>query len=156
MLQKRTAMRVQDTMQELENEDGSMSIDKFWKLKKKLSPNDRSKSSIIVGGNEVSSGPAIVKEYEKEFYSRLEHKPISKEFSDYEKTTRKLLDLYLKRSAAADSEPDFREKEIDDAIDSLSKGTSPGPHPVPPDVYKKAGRGLVTIITEALNQIKKG
>ena len=141
-------------MKNLESDDGTLSVDKFWKLKKKISSHDRSKSSILVGETEIWSGPAIIKEYEKEFIKRLAHRPISREFADYERTTKKLLDMYLKESAKCKSEPDFQYGEIDDAIKSLTKGTAPGPHPIPPEVYKKAGPGLVMIITKALNRIK--
>ena len=154
MFQNQKASRIMETMKELECESGTLSVDKFWKLKKKMSTNDRSKSSILIGDTEIWNGPAIIKEYEKEFTNRLAHKQISKEFSEYEITTRKLLDLYLQKSAKMKSEPDFTYKEIRDAITSLSKGTSPGPHPVPPDVYKRAGRGLINIICKAMNRIK--
>ena len=155
MLQQSRASRVTNTLQQLESEDGSLSVDKFWKLKKKMTPNDRSKSSIIVNNKELWNGPAIIKEYEKEFTNRLAHRKIDKEFETYEKLTKKLLDVYLKESAEANSEPDFTDDEIDKAIISLTKGTAPGPHPIPPDVYKIAGYGLRRIIKEALNQIKR-
>ena len=96
----------------------------------------------------------LVKEYEKEFRNRLAHKQISNEFVDYEVTTKKLLDVYLKESAASNSESNFEYKEIDDAIQSLSSGTAPGPHPIPPDIFKIAGPGLTVIITKAFNRIK--
>ena len=129
-------------MQELQNDDGSMSIDKFWKMKKKLSPKDRSKSSVIVNGKEIFSGTAIVKEYEKEFSSRLAHDTINKKFKQFEESTRTLLELYLQRSSKDESEPDFTVHEVNQAIESLSKGTAPGPHPVPPDVYKRAAKSF--------------
>ena len=154
MVQEKKANRVMQAMKDLENDDQSMSIDKFWKMKKKISPKDTSKSSILVDGKEICSDSAIIKEYEKEFVNRLAHKTINEKFEGYEETTKKLMNLYLKHSSQNKDEPDFTDKEVTDAIDSLSKGTAPGPHPVPPDVYKKAGNGLVKMIRKAINQIK--
>lgn len=129
MLQTHKAQRICSTLQELEDEKGSLSVDKFWKLKKKMSSNDRTKSSILVGGTEIWNGPAIIKEYEREFISRLALKQIRPEFADYEITIRKLLNLYLSESAASRSEPNFTDEETESAIALLSKGTSPGIHP---------------------------
>ena len=91
MVQRQNAAQIEKTMRDLENEEGSMSIDKFWKLKKKLSTKETSKSSIIVNGKEIAADTTIIKEYEKEFSKRLAHKTISKEFAEYEKTTEKLV-----------------------------------------------------------------
>ena len=121
MLQTHKAQRISSTLQQLEDEKGSLSVDKFWKLKKKMSSNDRTKSSILVGGTEIWNGPAIIKEYEREFINRLAHKQIRPEFADYEITTRKLLNLYLSESAASRSEPNFTDEETESAIALLSK-----------------------------------
>ena len=52
-VQQRKAEKISNIMEQIQSDDNSMSVQKFWKLKKTISPRDSSKSSVLVGNTEV-------------------------------------------------------------------------------------------------------
>ena len=72
MIQKKKSSKIAETMGNLTDEHGHLTVDKFWKLKKSLSHQDQSKASIINRENvELFSPEAVRHEYQKEFFNRL-------------------------------------------------------------------------------------
>ena len=153
-LQEHRAAKVTNIISQIQLDDGSMSVDKFLKLKKTVSPRDNTKSSVLVGTTEVCNPAGIIKEYQKEFVNRLSHRKIDDEFKEYETTTMRMFNMCLKVASENKSEPDFTANEVDKAVHSLSRGTSSGPDNRPPDIYSNSGHGLITMITAALNYMK--
>ena len=142
-------------MKDVQDGNGNLAVDKFWKLKKSMSCHDTSRSSIITRNNvELVSGSAIIKEYENEFVNRLAHRPIDNEFKRYEKLTNKLFELYIKSSTKCKEVPDFTIKEVIEAIKTLRKDSAAGPDKIPPEIFIHAGNGLIELLTDMFNYIK--
>ncbi len=152
---QRKAEKVAEVIDKVSNEHGGLDVGKFYKLKKSLSCSDNSRSSVITSnGNELFGGPAIIKEYENEFISRLSHRKIDDSFKAYEEVTKKLFNIYLAKSSESKSEPDFTTTEVHQAMRSLNEDSSSGPNRRPPSIYRNAGKGLVANITKFFNHIK--
>ena len=133
-----------------------MTVNMFWKLQKSLTSNDQSKASIINReGVELFSPPAIVKEYQSEFFNRLSHRTIDPTFQNFEIRSQDLFNLMLKHSLQCKEEPDFTINEVWNATLSLNYPSSAGPNRIPPEVYTNAGRGFFVYLTQVLNTVKK-
>lgn len=155
MIQKKKSSKIAETMANLTDEHGHLTVDKFWKLKKSLSHQDQSKASIINRENvELFSPEAVRHEYQKEFFNRLSHKPIDPVFQNFEKRSHDLFQLMLEISSKCKEEPDFSVKEVWTATLSLNTPSSAGTNGIPPDVYVKAGRGFFVQLTAMLNAVK--
>ena len=153
---QRKAEKISQVINNVSNDQGGLSVDKFWKLKKSLSCTDTSRFSVVTPNDiELFSGPAIIKEYQKEFSNRLAHRKIDDSFKSYEEATNKLFNMYLSISSKSRSEPDFTTTEVYQAMRSLKEDSSAGPNRRPPSLYINAGRGLVVNITKLFNHIKR-
>ena len=152
-VQEKRSTRLKNTVSRLTNENGEMSIDDFWKLRKNVLGTTDERTSIITGqGIEVFEEAAIINEYRNEFITRLQHKTIHPKFNEYEEASNRLLELYLQ--TVDDKEPDFLDEEVDKILRNLKKGKSAGPDGRPPEVYKNAGPNLVQAIKQCLNNVK--
>ena len=152
-VQEKRTQRLQTTVAQLTNENGEMSIDDFWKLRKNVLGKSNDRTSIMTSnGIEVFSEQAIINEYREEFIARLKHKTIHPYFSEYEEASNRLLDLYMQTTE--DKEPDFLDAEVDKILRNLKTRKSAGPDGHSPEVYKNAGPNLVQAITQTLNTVK--
>ena len=155
MIQQKKATRISETMADLTDEHGQMTVDKFWKLKKSLCHQDQSKASIINRNDvELFSPEAVRAEYQNEFFSRLSHKAIDPTFLNFEKRSHELFQLMLDVSSNCKDEPDFSVEEVWTATLSLNTPSSAGTNGIPPEVYVKAGRGFFVHLTVMLNAVK--
>ena len=155
-VQSQKSTRISQVINDISDENGKLSVDKFYKLKKSLSCSDNSRSSITTSsGTEIFGGPAMVKEYENEFVSRLSHRKINESFVSYEETTKRLFDLCLSVAENSQSEPDFSVSEVEKAMRNMKADSSAGPNHRPPKLYLNAGKGLITNITKLFNFIKR-
>ena len=153
--QKLHASRVYETLQKIQNNDGELSVDKFWILKKCISKKTDERSSIITDQNvEVFDDDAVLNEYMKEFKCRLAHRQICPELKHYQDLTHSLLNIYLADAANCSSKQDFTKKEVADTMRSLKCGTAPGPDMFPPDIFFHGGTELVNNVTQVMNNIK--
>ena len=156
LIQKQRSIKIAETMGKLTDEHGQMTVDKFWKLKKSLTSQDQSKTSIISRDNvELFSPAAIKKEYEVEFLNRLSRRTIDPAFKTFEDRSQVLFNLMLKYSSQCEEEPDFSVEEVWNATLSLNSPSSAGPNQIPPDVFVKAGRGFFIYLTLVLNTVKR-
>ena len=154
-VQNMKSARVFKTLSQLNNENGELSINGFWKLKKSLSHPDRSRSSVISKeGIELFGGPSILKEYEKEFSDRLSRKPLHPKFSQYGTQTNTLFERYLDTASSTRSEPDFDSTETAKAASTLKSRCAIPETSLPSEVYKFGSANLISNLTIVLNQIK--
>ena len=110
-VQEKRSTRLKNTVSRLTNDNGEMSIDDFWKLRKNILGTTDERTSIITGqGIEVFEEAAIMNEYRNEFITRLQHKTIHPIFNEYEEASNRLLELYLQ--TVDDKEPDFLDEEV--------------------------------------------
>ena len=85
-VQQERAVRIRSTIEELKEDDGNLSVDQFWMLRKRVLGRAEERTSIITNeGIEVFTEDAIVDEYRKEFSSRLSHRTIHPDYVEYEK-----------------------------------------------------------------------
>ena len=156
IIQQKKSMKVAETMANLTDEHGHLSVNKFWKLKKSLSSQDNSRFSIFNKENvELFSPEAIKQEYQNEFSCRLSHKAIDPMFQKFESRSHDLFELMLKVSTACNEEPDFSMEEVRTATLSLNTPSSAGSNCIPPEVYVNAGRGFFVYLTAVLNAVKR-
>ena len=154
-IQKLRSSRIGETLLNLQNQDGELSVNKFWKLKNCVSGKTDERSSIMTDQNiEVFDDNAIINEYVKEFKTRLSHRVISPNLKEYEDTTHKLLSYCLEKTSNSNTKQDFTTNEVTNAINKLSCGKAPGPDMFPSDVFRHAGPVLIHAITEIMNVIK--
>ncbi len=154
--QKLKSARVIETLSQIKNDNGQLSIERFWKLKKSLSLPDRSRSSIISQeGVELFGGPSILEEYIKEFSGRLSHSPPHPKFSRYVSLTNCLFEKYLKAASSSRSEPAFEIPETMKAVSTLKSKCAIPEMSLPSEVYKYGGSHLLSNLTTALNLIKE-
>ena len=147
--------RISKTLNQLENEDGEISIDEFWKIKKSVSVKTEEKTSILTkNGAELFNEEAILNEYAQEFKNRLSHNQIDEYLTDYEIATKQLVELYFKLAKTNPCEPDYTDEEVDEVLHSLKSGKSPGMDMLPPDVFKASGTNLNIAIKNIMNSIK--
>ena len=153
-VQQAKASRIRETLQKMQNEKGEFSPDKFWKLKKSISPRSEERTSIINDENVELFDPInILEEFKKEFKNRLTHRQIDPSLRNFEETTDKLIHLCLETAAEREIS-DFSDDEIDRAIHTLKQGKSAGTDRYPPDVFLAAGPKLRSYITTMFNNIK--
>lgn len=153
-VQEARAERVLELLNRIQTENGDFSPDKFWKLKKTITPRNDERTSIINGQNiEVFDTESILEEFKKEFKSRLSHRPIDPHLAEFENTTNRLLETCLKSAATTEIE-DFSDEEVERAIHTLKQGKAAGTDLYPPDVFIHAGATLRSHITQMFNKIK--
>ena len=120
---KEKSRQLTERMQQL-TIDEKLSLDGFWKLKKKYVNKSSTVSSVLnKNGVEVCSESGILHEYRTEFYNRLQPSEIAKEWKKFEELTVKLSALCVEVSGNCKS-PDFTAKELDSAISELKSGKS--------------------------------
>ena len=154
-IQTKKSRTIAETLEKLTDQDGQLTTDKFWKMKKSLSCPDRSKASITSRqGVELFSQTAITKEYAQEFYNRLSHKPIDPSFKEYECITQSLFKVLLQNSTKR-KEPEFTIKEVKSAALNLNAPSSSGSDQLPPDIFKNAGHMFYKSLTKVLNAVKE-
>ena len=152
-LQQHRCLRIRKKIEELEDDDGSFAVGKFWNIRKIATKGGDDKSSVITkDGVEVFDGPAIIPEYEKEFQARLNHREMVPILKRYEEVSNELFELLLDKSILS-SEPDFTLLELTKVISRFKKG-KPGPDLFPYEVLKYAGEGLLKKVLAVLNKIK--
>ena len=153
-IQNKKSQLITNTMEKLTDQDGQLTVDKFWKMKKSLSCSDQSKASITSRqGVELFSPAAILKEYAQEFHNRLSHKQIDPSFKEYEEITESLFKVLL-QSSINHKEPNFTIKEVKDAALNLNAPSSSGPDQIPPEIFKNAGHRFYVSLTKVLNAAK--
>ena len=152
-VQEKRTKRLQTTLKQLTDENGEMSVDKFWKLRKSVLGNVSECASILTEDDiEVCDDEAIINEYRKEFITRLSQRKIHPSYTEYEEASNRLLNLYLQTST--DEEPDFIDDEVDEILNKLKSGKAAGNDGHPPEIYKNAGCNLVQAVKQTLNHIK--
>ena len=153
-VQKSRAERVANLLNRIQTDNGDFSPDKFWKLKKEITPRNDERTSIINSHNiEVFDKESILEEFKQEFKARLSHRPIDPQLTEFESTTHRLMEACLK-SAATTEIRDFSDEEIEKAIHTLKHGKAAGTDLYPPDVFIHAGPTLRSHITKMFNKIK--
>ena len=150
---KKKAARISDVAISLTEED-QFSTDKFWQLNKSRNNKKCAKNSVISGKNvELFNDAAILKEYEKEFQSRLSLREIDDSLKDFEERSNSLLKLIIEEGYQNPDEPDFTREELDLAIQSLNNG-SPGEDLLHAKVVKASGSGFRNSFLKLVNQMK--
>ena len=153
-VQQLRSTRLKATLEELQDGNGNMSPDQFWKLRKKVMGNTEERTSIITGdGVEVFDEASIINEYRNEFINRLSHRNIDPIFKEYETATNKLLQMQLNTTVTDRHEPDYTVDEVTTILHNLKAGKA-FPDKYPPEVFKHAGTNLIVGITNTLNNIK--
>ena len=155
-VQAKKAERICETLKQLKDGGGDFSVDQFWKLRKAVnSSNVEERTSIITPeGVELFNEDAIMEEYKKEFEKRLSHRKIHPELQEYERLSKRLLQLRLTVECMKVDEPDFTEEEVKIVMKSPKKGTACGPDLLVPDIFAEAGEDLIAAITKVFNKIK--
>ena len=135
-------------------EQEKFSTNKFWQLNKSRKNKKHAKSSVITNKNvELFSDAAILKEYEKEFQSRLSIREIDQSLKHYEERSNHLLSLIMEEGYLNPDEPDFSREELDKAIRNLNNN-SPGEDLIHAKVVKSSGSGFRNAFLQLVNQIK--
>ena len=154
--QRARSVRVIETLEKIQLQDGKLSVNDFWKLKKSSGSKYNEKTSVIdKNGVEIFDDNAILNEYVKEFEARLSHRIIDEDLRTYQETTTKLMEKYLE-IARKNKAPDFLPKETKQAMSSLMSGKSPGADMFPPEIMHNPSDYLVNAINNTLNNIKNG
>ena len=149
---KEKARQLTERMQQL-TIDEKLSLDGFWKLKKKYVNKSSVVSSVLnENGVEICSESGILHEYRNEFYNRLQPSEIAKEWKKFEELTVRLSALCVEVSGSNKS-PDFTDKELDRAISELKSGKS-YPDSFPPEVFIHGGKELRRFLLQVSNRIK--
>lgn len=128
----------------------------YWKLKKaadKVTRKDKSVCSVLKdNGREVDSGCAIIQAYQEEFEKRLRNRNPAIGWEEYTSETNAVVRNWL--DGESRSSPPFTKEEMDKAISTLKEDSSPGLDTYPPEVFTKAGDGVINSILFLCNQIK--
>ena len=152
---KARSVRVKETLDNLHEENSkNLSVRKFWQLKKCITTERDSKTSVLTeNGVELFDDPAILHEYVKEFKTRLAHKSIHPDLAAFQEVSHKLLQLYLEKAKSVSQTP-FTTHEVDAVLVQSKKGKAPGGDQFLADVLPYAGATFVEALTNALNYIK--
>ena len=133
--------------------NGMFSRQQFWKVRKSINQRFETCSSVIdVNGYEVFEDELIVKAYANEFTSRLSHRKILPELSEYEKKTNMLAMMYIEESKYIKGPPIAME-ELNRIIHNLKNGAT-GSDEIPTDFYTNIGEGFKIYLLEVLNELK--
>ena len=115
------------TLVDLTENDVQFSNNAFWKMKKKLGKSCDGKTSLINDkGVEVFSDAACLKEYEREFYTRLSPREIDPVLLEYEEATNRLERILTCDPLIPLDEPDFLDEEVEGVMKTLKNGKSVG------------------------------
>ena len=153
-VQQQRAVRIRSTIEELKEDNGNLSVDQFWKLRKRVLGCAEERTSIITNeGIEVFTEEAIVDEYRKEFSSRLSHRTIHPDYVEYEKKSNEVFLRYMQLTKCINDEDDFTFEEVSKILSKLKSGKA-FPDCFPPEIYQHAGPNLIAGITNTLNNIK--
>ena len=151
-VQQQRQHRLQSSMQDLK-EGNAFSVDKFWKLRKKVLGSCEERTSIVSEeGVEMFNEESIINEYRNEFVKRLSHRSIHPSYAEYEEKTNKVLETLL--CSQEDWQPEFTVDEVSKVLHGLKKGKA-FPDEFPPEIFMNAGTHLVQGITRTLNNIKR-
>ena len=97
---------IMDHFKELSNENGELSTNKMWNLKKKLcnQTTEVPMAMLDKGGNIVSGKNSLKSLYKTTYIERLEHKRIEDGWEDIQRMKEELFEERLKVSAEKKSE----------------------------------------------------
>ena len=153
-IQEQRIKRIRNTIDDIQEDNGQLSIDQFWKLRKRVLGYAEEPTSIVTKeGIEVFNDEAIVNEYRKEFVTRLSHRKIHPDYAEYQRKSMELFKMYMELTKNINDEADFTFEEVNTVLQKLKSGKA-YPDLIPPDIYKHAGPNLAAGITNTLNNIK--
>ena len=138
-------------------EEGGMTNNKLWELKKKLFPQNRDPPTAMkdVKGNLVTDENKLKEMAIDAFEKRLENRPIKEELSEIrylkEKLTEKLMDV-----AKNNKTPPWEMKDLERVLNHLKLNKSRDPHGLANDIFRSdvAGRDLKKALLILMNRIK--
>ena len=117
----------------------------YWKLKKAASKGTRKDQCITSilkeNGVEVDGADAIVNAYQDEFENRLKNRQPKHGWEEYTAETNSAVRTWL--LGESDSSPPFIPDELDKVLSSLKDDTGAGSDKYPPELFSKAGAGVV-------------
>ena len=152
---QRKAEKMKKTLVDLTENDVQFSNNAFWKMKKKLGKSCDGKTSLINDkGVEVFSDAACLKEYEREFYTRLSPREIDPVLLEYEEATNRLERILTCDPSIPLDEPDFLDEEVEGVMKTLKNGKSVGLDLYPAEIYLNGGKDMVSMVTKLTNMIK--
>ena len=129
----------------------------YWKLKKaarKGTRKDQAMTSILKeNGVEVDGMEAVKQAYQEEFENRLRNRPPKCGWEEYTAETNSIIRNWLLGESV--SSPPFSPDELTKALRSLKDDTGPGIDKYPPELFSKAGAGVVSSILALCNRIKE-
>ena len=137
------------------NEDGTISKQDFWKIKKMIAPkySEMMHSLTDPAGNEITEPLNLKHEYFREFQNRRRKRDIRPDLQDYERMQNKLCYTRIRESEKVIS-PDFTFDEIKHAVQKLKGGQFSDPTGLIREVFKNSGNGLLLSILAMANSIK--
>ena len=102
---------------------------------------------------EVDGADAIMQVYQDEFIERLSNRAPKPGWEDYTTETNTVVRNWLQ--GESHSNPPFTPEELHKVLDSLKEDSSPGVDNYPPELFTKAGNGVVDSILRLCNRVKE-
>ena len=162
LVQKESEITEEARAERLRSTSSKLTIDErfspsgYWKLKKAASigvRKDQCITSVVKeNGVEVDGADAIIQAYQDEFVNRLRSREPKCGWEDYTAETNAVIRSWLKSESG--SSPPFASAELKTALSSLKDGTGSGTDKYPPELFTKAGTGVVDSILALCNYIK--
>ena len=137
------------------SEDGTISKQDFWKIKKEVAPKSSEMMHSLTdpADNEIIEPLNIKHEYFREFQNRLRKSDIRQELQDYERIQNKLCNTRIRESENVIS-PDFTFDEIKRVVQELKGDQCNDSTGLIREVFKTSGNGLLLSILAMANSIK--
>ena len=129
----------------------------YWKLKKaagkKVRKEEAVSSVLKENGTLVDSAREIIQAYQEEFETRLRNREPAVGWEQYTEETNTVIRKWLE--GESHSSPPFTTEEIKSAINTLKEDSSPGLDTYPPELFTKAGSGVISSILFLCNKMKE-
>ena len=147
------AARLKKTISNLTTEE-KLSPVAYWKMKKSVRKRKIVDGSIIMKSNgiQLTGKEAVKGAYKNEFQERMANRKPAPGWEEYVMETNSKIRKWLDGSSEAS--PPFKLEEIQKSVSSLKADKSPGVDGYPPEVFKKAGDGLLKSLLIVFNEIK--
>ena len=149
--------KIKHELKAMNGEEGGYNPGHLWKLKKKLSPQQRDTPTTMKdeSGKLLTTTDEIVKEAQKHYRKVVEQKPIEKGLEAHQIQREALCEERLK-IASQNKTPMWTPEDVRIAIKSLNIGISKDPYGIPNEILKEgiAGNGLIKALVVLMNKIK--
>jgi hypothetical protein len=149
--------KIKDEIKVMNGDEGGYNPGHLWKLKKKLSPQQRDPPTAMYDGkgNILTEDIDIRNEAVKHFKTVFETKPIDSDLTDHKVQRERLCERRLEE-AFKNKTPEWTLEDVKYATKSLNSGISKDPYGHPNELFKEgiAGEGLLKAILKLRNKLK--